>query len=299
MGKLYGSLITLSLIWGTSFLFIKVLLEDMTPATVVFGRSLFGTVILIIIALVRKDRLWSKNLPWGFIILVSFMNNVFPWYFISSSETSISSSLASILNATTPIWTLMIGFLFFGTNLKRNQWLGILIGFFGIFLLSDINLGEFNMNHTTGVILMSAAAICYGIASQMTKRYLVDLTVMQISFYTLFISTTISFGLMMVTSPESISAFGHYKNLLLFLGLGALGSGVAYLLYYYMVTKGSPEFASFVTYLAPVSAIMWGAVLLNEEIHISMLIGLLVIFLGVFISSNLTKANKKREKPAA
>ncbi|MFD2443352.1 DMT family transporter [Bacillus sp. CGMCC 1.16607] len=299
MGKLYGSLLTLSLIWGTSFLFIKILLEELSPAAVVFGRCFFGTVTLIIIAFIRKDQILKKNLPWGFILLVALTNNVLPWFFISSGETSISSSLASILNATTPIWTLIIGFLFFGNVLKKNQWFGIFIGFMGIFLLSDFSLSDFNKSHMTGVMFMSAAAFCYGVASQMTKRYLVDLSIMQISFYTLFISSIISFFLMMITSPKSVTGFTNYENILLLLGLGALGSGVAYLLYYYMVTKGSPEFASFVTYLAPVSAIMWGALLLNEAIHSSMVIGLIIIFSGVFISSKRTRADKNTEKPAA
>jgi drug/metabolite transporter (DMT)-like permease len=82
-----------------------------------------------------------------------------------------------------------------------------------------------------------------------------------------------------------------------FVGLGVLGSGIAYLLYYYLVQKGSPKFASLVTYLAPVSAIFWGALLLNEKIHASMMIGLAVIFAGVYISS--IKVKGKTGKKAA
>lgn len=299
MRKLYGALLMLSLIWGTSFLFIKVLLQEMSPIAVVFGRCLFGTIMLLLISFIRKDRLLNKNLPWGFIFIVALINNLFPWLLISSSETSISSSLASILNATTPIWTLIIGFLFFSTTLRRNQWFGIFIGFIGIYLLSNFKIGEINSGHIIGVVLMSAAAICYGMAAQMTKKYLKDITIMQISFFTLFFSSIVSFVLLLIMSPQSISAYFQVINIIPLLGLGALGSGVAYLLYFYLVTKGSPEFASIVTYLAPVSAIMWGTLLLKEKIHPSMLFGLLVIFLGVYITTYKSKKMNKKENPAA
>lgn len=298
MGKLYSILITLSLIWGTSFLFIKVLLEELPPAGVVFGRCLFGTITLLVIAFIKKYKILEKNLPWGFIILVSLTNNVLPWFFISSSETSISSSLASILNATTPVWTLVIGSLFFKTVLNRYQWYGIFIGFLGIFLLSEFKIADLQNGHTVGIIFMSIAAICYGISSQLTKKYLNNLTIMQISFYTLFFSSIISFSFMMATSAEAVSSVFHYHNLLPLLGLGALGSGVAYLLYFYLITKGNPEFASIVTYLAPISAILWGALFLKEQIHNSMLTGLIIIFIGVYVSSKKVKG-KEKQVPAA
>lgn len=299
MRKQYGALLMLSLIWGTSFLFIKVLLQEMSPIAVVFGRCLFGTIMLFLIAFFRKDKLWNKKLPWGFIFIVALINNLLPWFFISSSETSISSSLASILNATTPIWTLIIGSLFFTTTLRRNQWVGIFIGFIGIYLLSDFKMNEINSIRTIGVILMSAAAICYGMASQMTKKYLKDLTIMQISFFTLFFSTIVSFVLLITISPQSLPSYFQVVNIVPLLGLGALGSGVAYLLYFYLVTKASPEFASVVTYLAPISAIMWGTILLKEELHPSMLLGLLIIFLGVYITTYKSKKINKKRYPAA
>lgn len=294
MSKLYGILITLSLIWGTSFLFIKLLLEDLPPAAVVFGRCFFGVILLFGIVLVKKDKVWRKDLPWGYIILVALTNNVLPWFFISSSETSISSSLASILNATTPVWTLVIGSIFFKSVLNKFQWYGIFIGFLGIFLLSEFKIADLQDGNMIGIMLMSLAAICYGIGSQLTKKHLNDLTIMQISFFTLLFSSIISFIFVMITSAEAVSSLFHYESLLPLLGLGSLGSGVAYLLYYYLVTKGSPEFASFVTYLAPISAIIWGALLLKEQIHTSMLMGLIIIFIGVYISSKKVKGKKKQ-----
>lgn len=294
MGKLFSALIVLSMIWGTSFLFIKVLLVSMVPAAVVFGRCLFGSIILFLIVLFRKERIKIKKLPWLPLVLVGLTNNVLPWLLISTSETLLSSGMASIINATTPIWTLLIGFFLFSSILRKSQWIGIMIGFIGIYILSDFKWGELYSGNLMGILLMTGATFCYGIGSHLTKKYLVQLSVLETSFFTLIISTMISFLILLVSSPQSLSSFIKLTTVGPFIGLGALGSGVAYLLYYYLVKKGSPEFASLVTYLVPVSAVFWGTFLLKEKIHLSMIVGLLVIFFGVYISSN-----KPREKSPA
>jgi drug/metabolite transporter (DMT)-like permease len=296
MGKLYSALFVLSIIWGTSFLFIKVLLSEMGPAAVVFGRCLFGTLMLFVILLISKKKFKFKQIPWLSLLFVALTNNVLPWLLICTSETKLSSSMASIINATTPIWTLIIGFLFFSLSLRKNQWIGILIGFIGIFILSDFKPGDLYTGNTIGILLMTGATFCYGLGAQLTNKYLSKLSVIETSFFTLAISTLISFIMMVTLSPQSVSTFLNSKLLLPLLGLGSLGSGIAYLLYYFLVKRGSPEFASLVTYLVPVSAIIWGGLLLNEEFHLYMLLGLLVIFTGVYISS--LKSKRKSNKNA-
>jgi drug/metabolite transporter (DMT)-like permease len=298
MGKLYSALILLSLIWGTSFLFMKILLFDLDPTAVVFGRCLFGTIMLFIIVLLSKEKFHLKKLPWHKLFFVALFNNALPWLLICSSETKISSGLASGINATTPVWTLIIGFFFFTSSLKKKQWVGIIIGFLGIFVLSGIKVTEIFSGNTLGVLLMSGAALCYGIGAQLSKRDLSELSVLQISFFTLALSTMISFIAMMSIAPDSVLRFNHLNLLFPFVGLGAFGSGVAYLLYYYLVKMGSPELASLVTYIVPVSAIGWGALILKESIHSTMIIGLIIILAGVYISSKSTNTPAKTEAAA-
>lgn len=293
VNKLFNALIILSVIWGTSFLFIKLLLDQLGPAAVVFGRSLFGILTLIIIAMVRKDKIITNGMPLGILFLVGVINNALPWLFICISETKISSGLASIINATTPLWTLVIGAIFFSTKMKKKQWIGILIGFVGIFILSDIRSSSFT-GSIIGIILMMCATACYGMGAQLTRRYLQGLSIMQISLFTLASSTMIGFILTLFTTPSSFQNMFILTNLFSFIGIGMFGSGVAYLLYYFMVKDGSPEFASLVTYLVPVTAIIWGAIVLKETIHFSLLVGLVVILVGVYLTSNRqTHKNKQ------
>ncbi|MGG1678883.1 DMT family transporter [Neobacillus sp. NRS-1170] len=285
MGKLYTALIGLSLIWGTSFLFIKVLLTSLEPISIVLGRCLFGTIMLFAIIIVKKKKINLKKMPWFKLVLIALTNNVLPWLLICSSETKLTSSMASIINATTPIWTLIIGFFLFSSTLRKSQWFGIFVGFIGIFILSDVKLGDLYSGNLTGILLMTGATFCYGLASHLTKKHLAQLTVLETSFLTLLISTIMSFIIVLFANPRSIASIITTETLGPFIGLGALGSGIAYLLFYYLVKKGSPEFASLVTYLVPISALFWGAIALREEIHLSMIIGLAVIFIGVYIAS--------------
>lgn len=293
MNKLYSALIILSFIWGTSFLFMKILLEQLSPAAVVFGRSMFGTLTLMAIVFFKKEKVVKKAMPWGKLFMVGLINNALPWLFICISETKISSGLASIINATTPLWTLIIGFLFFSTIITKSQWFGITIGFIGIVILSDIRSSSFTGN-TVGIILMICATACYGVGAQLTKRYLHELSIMQISLFTLATSTIFSFILTLIIDPSSILNMMTLTNFFSFIGIGVFGSGVAYLLYYYLVKEGSPEFASVVTYLVPVTAIIWGAVVLQESVHFSLLIGLTVILIGVYLTSNRQKRKNKQ-----
>jgi drug/metabolite transporter (DMT)-like permease len=294
MARLYGALFSLSFIWGMSFLFIKLLVEPLGAWGVVFGRCLFGTVILFLIIAFRKDLKGLKGLPLGMIILVSLLNNAIPWYLIALSETQITSSYASLINATTPIWTLIIGFLFFQTKLRLLQWLGIALGFFGIIILSGVDVTNMKDQPIVGLITMVGATLCYGSSTHLSKKYLSTVSITMISFSTLLFSTITSFIMVLITDITMVTRILEPSIFGALVGLGVFGSGIAYLLYFYCIQKGSPEFASLVTYLAPISAMIWGAVILNEEIHLSMITGFILILAGVYVSSKKPKEKKIR-----
>jgi drug/metabolite transporter (DMT)-like permease len=289
MARLYGALFTLSIIWGTSFLFIKLLVEPLGAWGVVFGRCLFGTVILLLIMAFRKDWKGLKELPLGMIILVSLLNNAMPWFLIALSETKITSSYASLINATTPIWTLIIGFLFFRNKLRLFQWLGIALGFIGIIILSGVDVTNIKNQSLVGLFTMVGATLCYGYSTHLTKKYLSTVSVTMISLSTIIVSALISLIMVLITDRTIFTMILEPSIFGALVGLGVFGSGIAYLLYYYCIQKGSPEFASLVTYLVPISAMLWGAVVLNEDIHLSMITGFILILAGVYVSSKKPK----------
>lgn len=294
MKRLYLALFTLSLIWGMSFLFIKLLVVDLGVWGVVFWRCAFGAGTLLVMLIVQRKLNTLRKLPLIPILFIALLNNALPWALIAVSETTISSSLASVVNATTPIWTILIGFTIFGSQMKKMQWIGVGVGFLGILVLLELNLFQLFHDNLLGVGTMLGATICYGFGAHLSRRYLQNIPITVISFSTLAMAGVISGLMMAIIQPSGFMAVGSTDIILSLIGLGVFGSGFAYLLYYYMVKEGSAEFASLVTYLVPITAMIWGSLLLGEKITPHMLFGLILIFSGVYLSSYKTKASKHK-----
>ncbi|MCP8970320.1 DMT family transporter [Ectobacillus ponti] len=298
MGKLYTALLTLSIIWGTSFLFIKVLTPALGPWGVVFWRCLFGALFLVLVLAVTREKVNWRELPLFWIVMVGLINNVLPFGFIAIGEMSISSSLASVINAMTPISTLFIGMLLFASRVKGMQWVGIILGFSGILVLLQFDVRELAAGSWNGMLMVLAATFCYALGTQLSRRFLGHLSVLVLSASTLLAASVLALPIMLFGSKEGFRAPVSHDTFLSLGGLGVLGSGAAYLLFYYMVKRGSAEFASFVTYLVPLSAMLWGHLLLGEQVTYYMAAGLVLIFSGVYLS-NFKKRKGKAEGTAA
>lgn len=295
MLRLYGALIGLSLIWGLSFVFMKWLLPPAGVWGIVFLRCLAGAIILLPVLLWRRKEIKGR-LPWKALIVVGIFNCGLAWGLIPLSETVIDSTTASILNATTPIWTGLIGFILFSYRLTSRQWIGILIGFFGILMLMDFQFGQLFGKKFVGIGTMLAAAICYGLAGQLTKRFLSEIGVLVISTFTLLTGALVGLIGMLLTEPFKPDLLLNPLPFLAIIGLGCFGSGLGQLIYFYINKSGSPELAATVTYLIPVSAMVWGYLFLEETITPNIIIGLLIIFTGVYLSSKKSK-DKRTNSP--
>ncbi|MGP4038788.1 DMT family transporter [Gracilibacillus sp. D59] len=282
--KHYAALLTLSIIWGMSFLFIKLLLPYTGPWGIVFLRCFFGVLPLYIILLLKKRTEITKKLPWKSLLIVGILNVSIPWALIGLSEVKISSSTAAILNAMTPIMTSFIGFLFFSILLSKKQWLGIFIGFVGVLILLEFNIFQLFGDDFIGIGTMIIATICYGVASQHAKKHLKQVSVLVVAIATLTIGTISGFIGMIITSSIPSGIFSSFTPIIAIIGLGIFGSGISNLLFFYMVKEKSAEFATSVYYLIPVTAMVWGYWILNETLSANLFLGLFFILVGVYLS---------------
>lgn len=291
----YLALIALSLIWGGSFFFIKMLLHDFGPWTIAFLRSGAGLVVIVCIMLGLKKPFRLRSISWIPMTIMALINTAIPWALIAFSETRLPSSMASVLNAMTPVWTIIVGVLFFRSVSSRRQWLGIGIATVGLLILLDINPETLISVDLIGFGCMIAATFCYAIGSQLSKSLLtLGYSMYQMTLGTL-LCTMIGSGIMAFSTEEiSIPQLTSLSNILMIIGLGVFGSGIAYILFYFMIEKGSPEFATMVTYLVPCTAILWGYTLLDEHIRWTLLVGLVVILTGVFIASRKNKPKQEK-----
>jgi drug/metabolite transporter (DMT)-like permease len=286
MRRGYLALILLALIWGASFLFIKLAVRDMSPATMVLSRAVLGAGTLGVIFAARRQSpvpagTRSRLLPY---LVMAIFGSFLPWLGLGFGELSISSALASILNATLPLWTAV--FAYWVTPAERPSplnYLGVAIGFLGtgILIAPDL-IGQPLRASTLGTLAVAGAAASYAVAALVQRRRLNGVSALQVGFWQLALTAPLALA---VAFPTLGATHLSGTAIVAMLGLGVGGSGIAYLLYYFMMNTLGATRATTVTFLLPITAVFWGASLLNEAITIPILADMVVILLGVFLTS--------------
>lgn len=279
--------IALSLIWGSSFILMKIGLQGLNAFEVAGIRLLTAGICMLPFALKFIKKTPLKLLP--LFLLTGLLGNGFPAFLFCAAETKIDSSFAGILNALTPLFTLVFGVLLFRQNIIWKKFLGIIVGFTGVCLLF-FESGLALSNYGYGLLIILATAF-YGININIIKNYLQGyspLHIICIAF--LFLGLLSLPALIFAGLPEQVS---HLNNgLLISMGaamvLGAIGTALAVWLFYKLIQSSGPVFASMVTYGAPVVAIGWGW-LAGENISWSQFISLILILTGVYLASQRKK----------
>lgn len=281
----FGALGLLSLIWGGSFFFIKILLEAMGPLSVAFFRTAFGlAAVAALVAVLRTPIRW-RAISWPTVAVVALLNTAVPWALIAYGETRLTSNLTSVLNASTPIWTALVGLLAFRQTLAGLQWLGIVVGFAGLVAVVNPEPGQAAGTGTwTACAAVLLATWGYALSSQLAKHRLSDLSLYETTMATLVVGTLGSLVPALAFEAATWANLARADVLLTLVGLGCLGSGVAYLLFYYLIRVGGAEFATLVTYLVPVTAMLWGTLFLGEPLTPNLFLGLILILTGVFLA---------------
>src|ERR1700680_3621360 len=298
MRRGYLALITLALIWGAAFLFIKLAVRDVSPATLVFARAFFGALTLGVIFAVRRQTPFppgtrSRMLP---SLVMAIVGSLIPWGAIAFGEQSISSALASILNATTPLWTAV--FAYWVTPSERPSplnYLGVAIGFVGVGVLIAPDLvGQPLRATTVGTLAIAGAAACYAVAALIQRRRLRGVSPLQVGFWQLALTTPLALAAALPTVGATHLRLASIAAILV---LGAGASGIGFLLYYYMMNTLGATRATTVTFLLPITAVFWGASILREAITVPIILGMVVILLGVFLTSR--RQTRPATAPAA
>ncbi|MBM3444309.1 MAG: DMT family transporter [Bacteroidetes bacterium] len=275
----------LCLIWGSSFILMKEGLETMSPYQVASIRILCAGVFMLPFVFkayreVPKEALWS-------IILSGFLGTFFPAYFFCMAQTKIDSSLAGILNALTPISTVAMGTFFFQMRVTWIKWAGMVIGFGGMLILLLNGEKGINLDHIAYSLFVIGATICYGLNVNMVNKYIQNIAPMHIAslaFSSLIVPTLV---VLMATGyfTDPHLANGDWNQGTLAAGtLGLVGTGVASILFYSLMKKAGPVFASTVTYGIPFVAIGWGLTS-NESITAGQWVGLVIILIGVRLAN--------------
>ena len=276
-------LITLSLIWGSSFILIKKGLVSLTPMQLGSLRIIFAALFLLLIGF--KSLAKIPHFQWKYIALTASLGTFIPAFLFSIAQTQLDSSVSAILNSLTPLNTLILGGIAFGLSFKRAQVFGIIIGLIGTFLLiinGALNHPEQNYYYAFLVLI---ASVCYAINVNLIKKYLSDLTPLSISTGNFLILLFPALIVLFFSRFFDVVQIDEVKQSVFFiLILGVVGTGIANIIFFKLVQMSSPVFATSVTYLIPVVAFSWG-ILDNEILTPIQFLGAFIILGGVYLSA--------------
>ncbi len=288
-----GLYIALGIVWGCSFIFIKLGLEFLTPFGVAFGRCALGALALLIYLKIKGLSLVRDRKMIGHLWVVALLLNVIPGIFFAWAETEVTSILAGIINAVTPLMTL-IAIMLVARNEKptKPQVVGLVLGFLGVLTVLGAwqGLGD---NPLWGILILLAAVTCYGFSFPYSRRFILPAQLKP----EVMAATQVTLGAITLLPLFLINGVAKSEFLLgpalAMVALGVFGSGFAYIWNFTIMRDAGSAIASSVTYVTPLVAVLVGFVFLNEVLHWYEPIGALVVLLGAAIAQGRIPLTKK------
>lgn len=274
-------LVVLSLIWGSSFILIKKSLEHFNPYQVGALRVLIAGIILMPVAISKYKLFPKRHLKW--LALAAFTGNFIPMFLFPIAETEVSSSIAGIINSMMPIFVIIVGALVWKFETTQRQMVGTFISFTGVCLLAFGGDGDGGQFKLIPILLLLLATLCYAVSTTTVKSKLMEVSSTVLSA---FVFSFVLFfpSLIALTFTGFFSTFSldenHLTGLMFVSLLSVFGTGLAMMMNYRLLKVSSPLFASTVTLLMPIVAIIWG-VLDGEKLSVMQFVGAGIIIAGL------------------
>jgi drug/metabolite transporter (DMT)-like permease len=281
--------IALGVVWGCSFIFIKLGLEFLTPIGVAFGRVSMGALTLVFWARYKKIQLPTDKRIWFHLWIVSLLLNVIPGVLFAVAETEVTSILAGIINAVTPLMTLLaILVVFRAEKAKSFQVIGLLIGFIGVLTVLGAwqGIGE---NPIGAIIALLLAVTCYGFSFPYSRKFVLPRKLQPEALAAVQVSTG-ALTLLPFYLIDGIAKDEYRPGpVLAMIALGVFGSGFAYIWNFKIMEAAGSAIASTVTYVTPVVAVIVGIIFLGENVAWYEPVGAVIVLLGAAIGQQRIK----------
>lgn len=276
--------ISLGAIWGSSFLWIEIALREVGPLTLVAFRAFFGLLFGLAVILIQRVALPRTMKEWTPLIVLGLTNIAIPFFLISWGQKSIDSGVASILDATVPLFTILAAhYILHDDKMTTPKVLGLLVGFAGVVVLMSKDIGA-DSGSLLGQLAVILACVFYAASTIIARMYTEEIPSIMRSMGPLVSATVV-----MSTTSSVFEAPFKIPSLPLtwiaLLWLGILGSGLAFLLLYYLVHEIGPTRTTMVTYLFPLGGVTLGVIFLNEALTWEIVTGALLIIGSLAIAN--------------
>jgi drug/metabolite transporter (DMT)-like permease len=282
-------LLVLAAIWGASYLLIKIGVRDLSAPMIAFLRIAFGAAVLVPLAL-RRRALRNLSGLWPMIIAVAIAQVAAPFLLIALGEQEISSSLAGILVGSAPIFTAILAIFFAQEERSEGlQLFGVVLGVAGLVLLLGLDVGD-STAELLGGLAVVLSGLCYAVGGLLAKRRLGSIQPIGVAAIVLAVSTALSAPAALFTLPEEAPGIGPLAAVT---ALGVIGTGIDFAIFYELIASVGPARTFLVTYLAPIFAVAYGVILLDEEFGLVTLAGLLLILAGSYLAAGGRMARRR------
>lgn len=275
------ALLFLGALWGASYMFIKVSLEDLSPAMIVFARTALAALVLVPLAARRRgfDGIFGAL---GIVLVLAVVQVAGPFLLISAGQQEISSSLAGILVSSMPLFTALLAI--WVDHAERStgpRAVGVVAGFVGVALLIGVDLGG-TSNALLGGLAVTLAALGYAVGSFVVKRSAATLEPVGVAAATMIASTALVAPAALASAPATLPGIDTIGAML---ALGLAGTGLAFALFYALIVSVGPARGALVTYIAPAFAVLYGVTLLGESVSAATFAGLVLIVGGSWMAA--------------
>lgn len=298
--KEWGAFVLLGLVWGSSFLWIKVAVHEIGPLTLVAFRLLFGIAGLLIVVALRRPSFPRQRATWLALAVLGITNTALPFALISWGEQYIDSAVASILNGTVPLFTTVIAHLLLKDDrITPARALGLLAGFLGVVVLMSRDLAPGVLRgNVLGQLAVLAAALAYAGSSVFARRSLHQVDSVVQAFVPLLAADSLAWlSAALAEAPVHLPRLSITWLALAWLGL--LGSCLAYLLYFYLLHALGPTRATMVTYVFPVVGLVLGVAFLSERADWHLAVGATLVALGIGVVNWRSRPSVARPGPTS
>jgi drug/metabolite transporter (DMT)-like permease len=294
MALSYLAFVALGIIWGTNFLFMKIAVGTLHPLQIAWCRVFFGAIPILIAALLRRALHWRDLRRIHHYLALALLANVLPFYLLVKGTEHLKSGIAGVMAGAVPLVTVAIAAIFLPSEkIGPRKAMGLGLGFCGVALVAQVPkfLSTGISGELYGVGFMMLAAVCFASTMVYTKKWLnpLKLTPLQLAAYQTLIATIILSFLTPLKGIENV-----LSNPKIFwtavIGLGLFGTGISYILFYYIIEKLGPVTASSVYYIPPLVALVMGSFFVNETISLAQGMGSFLILVGVYFARSVRRA---------
>jgi drug/metabolite transporter (DMT)-like permease len=274
--------IGLGFFWGSSYFWIKVALDTVPPLTMIGGRLVLASIFLWAVVLLGRETLPRSARQYGHLMVMALVNIVVPFILIAFGEQRIDSALASILNATVPLFVIVMAPLFLpDEGITWPRVAGLAVGFAGVILLVAPDLVNMQDNDLTGELLLLGSSLSYAIGNIYAKRNVKGLAPRIPALFQVFLAMLVIVPAALIVDRPFATVQPAPEAILAIVWLGIIGSGLAYICYFTILANWGATRTSLVAYLLPVVGILLGSAILGDPLTLNRIAGTALVIAGI------------------